>query len=103
MVHFGIGTRNENGELLLEFCSNNDIVVEGTLFQHKIIHKYTWTTPNGQTRNMTDHIMINRKWVKLMQECKGADIFSEHELVISKIKLKLKHSGPDKKNQIDRQ
>ena len=106
MGHFGIGTRNENGEHLLEFCSNNDMVVGGTLFQHKNIHKYTWTTPNGQTRNMIDHIMINRKWVKSMQDCRsyrGADIFSDHELVISKIKLKLKRTGQDKKNQIGRQ
>ncbi len=43
MGHFGIGTRNENGELLLDFCLNNDMVVGGTLFQHKNIHKYTWT------------------------------------------------------------
>ena len=41
-----------------------------------------------------------------MQDCRcyrGADIFSDHEIVISKIKLKLKCTGPDKKNQIDRQ
>ncbi len=37
--HFGIDTRNENGDHLLEFCSNNDMVVGGTLFQHKNIHK----------------------------------------------------------------
>ncbi len=58
---FGIGTKTENGELLLKFCSNNDIVVGGTLFQNKNIHKYTWTTPDGQTRNMKEYIMINRK------------------------------------------
>ena len=28
MEHFGIGTRNENGELLLKFCSINHMVVE---------------------------------------------------------------------------
>ena len=32
MGHFAILTRNENGEPLLEFCSNNDMVVGGTLF-----------------------------------------------------------------------
>ena len=37
--HFGIGTRNENGDILLEFCSNSDMVVENSLFQHKNIHK----------------------------------------------------------------
>ena len=34
---------------------------------------------------------------------RGADIFSDHELVISKIKLKLKSNGQDKINQIGRQ
>ena len=49
--------------------------------------------------------MINRKWVKSMQDCRsyrGADIFSDHELVVSKIKLKLKHTGHDKKGKIGR-
>ena len=32
MGHFGIGTRNENGEPLLELCSSNGMVVGGTLF-----------------------------------------------------------------------
>ncbi len=71
MGHFGIGTRNENVERLLKFCSNNGMVMGGTLFQHKNIHKYTWTTPDGQTRNMIDHIMIKRKWVISMQDCRS--------------------------------
>ncbi len=82
------------------------MVVEGTLFQHKNTNKYTWTTPNGQTRNMIDHILINRKWVKSMQDCRNyrrADKFFDHEIVISKIKLKLKRTGQDKKTQIGRQ
>ena len=34
---------------------------------------------------------------------RGADIFSDHELVISKIKLKLKLTGQDEKNETGRQ
>ncbi len=38
-----------------------------------------------------------------MQDCRsyrGADICSDHEFVISKINLKLKRTGQDKKNEI---
>ena len=36
-----IGERNENGERLLSFCSNNKLKVGGSMFQHKSIHKGT--------------------------------------------------------------
>ncbi len=53
---------------------------------------------------MIDHIMINRKWVKSMQDCRsyiGADIFIDHELGISKIESNLEHTGQDKKNKTE--
>ena len=31
---FGIGTRNERGERLLQFCLENKLIVTNTLFQH---------------------------------------------------------------------
>ncbi len=82
------------------------MVVGGTLFLHINIHRYTWTTPDEQTINIIDHIMINRKWVKSMQNRRSynrADIFSDYELFISKIKSKLEHTGHDKKNVVGRQ
>lgn len=53
---------NENGELFTEFCSNNNLVIGGTLFPHKNIHKVTWISPNHITENQIDHITISRKW-----------------------------------------
>ncbi|XP_068739553.1 craniofacial development protein 2-like [Montipora capricornis] len=46
----GTGDRNENGERLCEFCEMNGLVITGTIFPHKEIHKATWTSPNGRTR-----------------------------------------------------
>ena len=39
----GLGDRNENGDLFIDFCAQNELVIGGTLFKHKNIHKYTWT------------------------------------------------------------
>ncbi|CAH8465305.1 unnamed protein product [Heterobilharzia americana] len=37
---------NENGELFAEFCAFNDLVIGGSVFKHKDIHKATWISPD---------------------------------------------------------
>lgn len=90
-VH-GTGTINDNGDLFTNFCLSNDLVIGGTLFPHKQIHKYTWTSPNGKTRNQIDHITISSKWRRSLLDVRnrrGADIASDHELLIAEIRLKI--------------
>ncbi len=64
MEKHGVGVCNENGTLLADFCSFNDLVIGGTLFPHKEIHKTTWISPNGKSANQIDHFTISRKWRK---------------------------------------
>ena len=83
---------NDNGERLLELCLSHDLVIGSTIFPHKRIHKYTWNHPNGTTKNQIDHICISKKWKKSLLDVRtqrGADIGSDHELLMAKIKLKL--------------
>ena len=91
----GIGTMNDNGERLADFCEGNNLLIGGTLFQHKDIHKTTWTSPDGVTKNQIDHIMINRKWKSSLQDVRayrGADVASDHTLVIATVSLKLRRA-----------
>ena len=47
---FGLGMRNEAGQRLIEFCQENVLVIENTLFQqHKILHMdiTRWSTPKS--------------------------------------------------------
>ena len=44
MGKHGVGIEDDNRELLTEFCTFNDLVIGGTVFQHKQIHKTTWTS-----------------------------------------------------------
>ena len=55
----GVGDMNENGDLLTHFSASNGIIIGGTVFQHKNIHKCTWTSPNGAYKNQIDHVLIN--------------------------------------------
>ena len=70
MGKHGIGTRNENGEILVEYCAMNNLVIGGTLFPHRNIHKLTWNSPNGIDRNQFDHLMINGKWRRSLLDVK---------------------------------
>ena len=43
----GIGNCNDNGRLLLEFCSEHQLVITNTLFQQKDMFKATWRHPRS--------------------------------------------------------
>ncbi|XP_043062733.1 craniofacial development protein 2-like [Drosophila yakuba] len=58
----GTGTRNDNEERLAELCQLFQLVIGGTIFPHKDVHKYSWTSPSGNTRNQIGHICISTKW-----------------------------------------
>ena len=45
---FGLGVQNESGQRLIEFCQENALVVENTLFQQHKRRLYTWISPDGQ-------------------------------------------------------
>ena len=45
---FGLGTQNETGQRLIEFCQENALVRANTLFQQHKRRLYTWTSLDGQ-------------------------------------------------------
>ena len=97
MGRHGCGERNNNGERLADFCISNSLVIGGTIFPHKNIHKLTWKSPDGRTINQIDHIIVNGKWRRSLQDVRayrGADAYSDHHLIAATIKLKLKKSIP---------
>ncbi|XP_055381355.1 leishmanolysin-like peptidase [Condylostylus longicornis] len=87
----GIGSRNNNGSRLLDLCTEFNLAVGGTLFPHKNIHKYTWESPSGHTRNQIDHVCINTTWKRSLLDVRsrrGADIHGDHMLVTADVRLK---------------
>ena len=84
------------GQRLTEFCQENALVIANTLFQQHKRRLATWTSPDGQYRNQIDYILCSQRWRSSIQSAKrrpGADCGSDHELLISKFRLKLKKVG----------
>ena len=95
----GCGVQNDNGERLVEWCAFNNMIIGGTLFPHRNIHKLTWTSPNGRDQNQIDHLMVNSMWRRSLLDVRvrrGADASSDHHLVTAKVRLKLRAAGPNK-------
>ena len=93
---FGLGMLNEAGQRLIEFRQEKTLVLANTLFQQHKRRLYTWTSPDGQHRNQIDYIVCSQKWRSSKQSTKtrrGGDCGSDHELLITKFRLKLKKVG----------
>ena len=92
----GLGVQNEAGQMLIEFCQENALIIANTLFQQHKRGLYTWISPDGQHRNQIDYILCSQRWRSSIQSAKtrpGADCGSDHELLIAKFRLKLKKTG----------
>ena len=88
----GIGHINNNSEKLVELYKENNLVIGGTLFKHKDIHKVTWRSPNHNTVIQIYHVIINQKSRHSLHDVKvrrGADVGSDHMLVMATLSLKL--------------
>jgi exonuclease III len=53
---------NDNGVTAKNFATSKNLVVKSTMFPHRNIHKYTWTSPDGKTHYPIDHVLIDRRW-----------------------------------------
>jgi exonuclease III len=47
--------------VIVNFATSKNLVVKSTMFPHCKIHKYTWTSPEGNAHNQIDHILIRQK------------------------------------------
>jgi hypothetical protein len=83
---------NDNGVRVVNIATSKNLVVKSTMFLHHRIPKYTWTSPEGNTDNQTDHILINRRWhssILDVRSFRGADCDPDHYLVVAKVRERL--------------
>jgi len=53
----GSGFPNENSDLFLSFCRGHNLIIAGSWFQRKDIHRFSWTSNDGIPRKEIDHVL----------------------------------------------
>ncbi|VDO84442.1 unnamed protein product, partial [Schistosoma margrebowiei] len=100
MLVGGLCSFTRSNRQMDKICSISRII-----FPHKRIHKATWISPDHTTENQIDHICINKKFRKTMEDVRtrrGADVASDHHLVVANLKLKLKKNWTSGQTAIQR-
>ena len=97
--HGSADLTNDNVKRFTLLCNSNGISIGNTFFKHKRIHKTTWTSPDGSTLNEIDYVCISSRWRSSLHDVRtfrGADVASDHNLVVAKIRLRLKKMSAKK-------
>ena len=102
---FGLGETNDRGLRLLEFAQSHRLTIANTLHPHKKSRTTTWHSPNGLVHNQIDYILMPQRYKSSINKAKtrtfpGADIGSDHDLVLTSLKLKLKTKRFQKSSRI---
>jgi len=88
----GLGRRNHRCQMLIDFCERNGLIVTNTCFKKPKRRLYTWKAPGDWSRHQLDYILMKhcfRNSVKDVQTLPGADIDSDHNLLVAKVRTRL--------------
>ena len=92
---FELGVRNEAGDWLMNFCKASNLSIAETCFKQLNRQLYTRTSADGRHRNQIDHVTRSRRWRSCVPSARtrpGADCGTDHELLITIVKVKLRKS-----------
>ena len=85
---FGLGQRNERGDTLVEWATSKNLKIMNTPFQKKAGRRWTWRSPDGNTKNEIDYIMTDKpSMVTDVTVLNRVNIGSDHRMVMGSITL----------------
>jgi len=90
---FGYGKRNDRGQMMVEFCRRRKMMITNTWFEHEKRRRYTWKKAGNTGRYQLDYILVRQRYgnsVKNARSYPGADIDSDHNLVMMTAAVRLK-------------
>jgi hypothetical protein len=80
---------NDNGIRVVNFATHKNLVAKSTMFPHRSIYKYTWTSLDGQTHNQIVHVLMDRRRhssVLNVRSFRGFDCDTSNYFVVAKIR-----------------
>jgi endonuclease/exonuclease/phosphatase family metal-dependent hydrolase len=90
---YGLGRRNQRGQFLIDFCEINGLVIKNKWLKMPKRRLYTWKSPGDRSQHQLDYVLLKQRFrnsVKDVQTLPGADIDSDHNLLVTKICTRFK-------------
>ncbi|XP_072016969.1 uncharacterized protein [Amphiura filiformis] len=88
MGKFGLGTRNDRGDKLIEFAISNKLKIMNTFFKKSASRRWTWRSPNGKTKNEIDFILTNKpNIIHDVKVLNKVNTGSDHRMLLCKMKI----------------
>nr|VZI22782.1 unnamed protein product [Spirometra erinaceieuropaei] len=88
----GLRGSNANGLLLLRTCAEHRLILTNTFFCLPEREKATWRHPRSRQWHLLDYVLVRRRDqrdVLVTKAIAGADGWTDHRLVISKMRVRL--------------
>ena len=88
----GVGKCNSNGLLLLRKCIEHKLLITNTVSRLPTRRKTPWMHPRAKHWHPIDYVIVRRKDrqdVRLTKTMCGADYWTDHRLVVSKLNLRI--------------
>ncbi|XP_076061594.1 uncharacterized protein LOC143037342 [Oratosquilla oratoria] len=99
----GVGNCNDNGRLLLEFCTEHQLAITNTVFQQKDRLKTSWIHPRSKHWHLLDYVLVRQRDLKDVLHTRvmpSAECHTDHRLVRCKLKLQFKPKPKKKGNSV---
>nr|VZI42375.1 unnamed protein product [Spirometra erinaceieuropaei] len=90
--HHGLRGSYDNGLLLLRTCAEHRLTLTNTFFCLPEREKATWRHPRSRQWHLLDYVLVRRRDqrdVLVTKAIAGADGWTDHRLVISKLRIRL--------------
>ncbi|BHF70849.1 hypothetical protein SprV_0401390200 [Sparganum proliferum] len=104
----GLRGSNDNGLLLLRTCAEHRLILTNTFFCLSEREKATWRHSRSRQWHLLDYVLVRRRDqldVLLMKAIAGADGWTDHRLVISKMRIRLqsrrRHQGKRPRDKLN--
>jgi hypothetical protein len=86
--YFGLGQRNDRGTTLMNFLEKQRLYAMNTFFKKRKEKKWTWISPDGNTKNEIDFILSSHRCI--IQNVDTLNSFttgSDHRLIRADVKI----------------